>query len=95
MIFRALLAIGVVTMLTPHEPDLGLGRPGAGAPLPSPAISQSASGLSRTKEACGIPACAGALALASAFGLKPKEGRSFQDVQAELDAAVKARKGLF
>ena len=94
MIFRALLAIGVVSLLTPHEPDLGLGRPGAGASLPSPASSHSASGLSRTKDACGLPACAGALALASTFGLSPKEGRSFKDVQAELDAAVKARKGL-
>jgi hypothetical protein len=82
-----------VTLLTPHEPDLGLGRPGAGAPLPSPAISQSASGLSRTKEACGLPACAGALAIASVFGLAPKPGRTFKDVQAELDAAVTARKG--
>jgi len=93
MIFRALLAIGAVAMLTPHEPDLGLGRPGAGAPLPSPAISSSASGLSRTTDACGIPACAGALAFASAFGLSPKEGRTFKDVQAELDAAVKAHGG--
>ncbi len=92
MIFRALLAIGVVTLLTPHEPDLGLGRPGAGALLPSPAaVSNSATGLSRTKEACGIPACAGALALASAFGLKPKEGRTLTNVQAEIAADIKAR----
>jgi hypothetical protein len=94
MIFRALLAIGAVVLLTPHEPDLGLGRPGAGAPQPSPAISQAASGLSRMTELCGIPACAGALALASVFGLAPREGRSFADVRAELDAAVQERKGL-
>ena len=94
MIFRALLAIGAVVLLTPHEPDLGLGRPGAGALPPSPAISRSADGLSRIKGACGIPACAGALALASAFGLAPKPGRSLADVRAELDAAVRARKGL-
>ena len=94
MLFRALLAIGAVALLTPHEPDLGLGRPGAGAMHPSPANSQSASGLSRTTDLCGLPACAGALAFASAFGLAPKEGRSFKDVQAELDAAAKARKGL-
>jgi hypothetical protein len=92
MIFRALLAIGAVTLLTPHEPDLGLGRPGAGAMLPSTAISQPASGLSRVTD-CGIPACAGALAIASVFGLAPKPGRTIKDVQAELDAAVKARKG--
>ena len=90
MIFRALLAIGVVTLLTPHEPDLGLGQPGAGALHPSPASSPSASGLSRTKDVCGIPACAGALALASVFGLAPKEGRTLNDVQAEIAADLKA-----
>ena len=92
MIFRALFAIGVVTMLTPHEPDLGLGRPGAGALLPSPsATSQSASGLSRMKDACGIPACAGALAIASVFGLASKQGRTLKDVQAEIAADQKTR----
>ena len=93
MIVRALLAIGAVVLLTPHEPDLGLGRPGAGALQPSPtAISQPASGLSRAKDLCGIPACAGALAFASAFGLTPKEGRSLKDVQSELAAAMKDRR---
>ena len=95
MIFRTLLAIGVVTLLTPHEPDLGLGRPGAGALHPSPATSQSASGLSRTKDDCGIPACAGALAIASVFGLQPKEGRTLKDVQAEIAADQKTHKSLF
>ncbi len=103
MIFRALLAIGVVSLLTPHEPDLGLGRPGAGASLPSPASSHSASGLSRTKDSCGIPACAGALALveyraeslAGYLGLMPREGRTLKDVQAEIAADQKARERLF
>ena len=54
MIFRALIAIGIVSLLTPHEPDLGFGRPGAGASHPSPASLLSASGLSRKQE-CGIP----------------------------------------
>jgi len=95
MIFRAILAIGVVSMLTPHEPDLGLGRPGAGALHPSPATSQSASGLSRTKDGCGIPACAGALFLASAFGLTPKEGRDLNDVKSEIAADLNTRKSQF
>ena len=34
MIFRAIFWIGLVSLLTPHEPDLGLGRPGAGISLP-------------------------------------------------------------
>jgi hypothetical protein len=91
MIFRALLAIGIVSLLTPHEPDLGLGRPGAGASHPSPAsVPDSASGLSRNLN-CGIPACAGALSLASAFGLTPPEGRSLNDVKAEIEADRKQR----
>lgn len=95
MIFRALLAIGVVSLLAPHEPDLGLGRPGAGALLPSPAPSRSADGLSRTKDACGIPACASALALAGFLGFSPREGRTLKDVQAEIAADQQTRKSKF
>lgn len=29
MILRAILVMGLVLLLAPHEPDLGLGRPGA------------------------------------------------------------------
>jgi hypothetical protein len=88
MIFRALIAIGIVSLLTPHEPDLGLGRPGAGAP--SPASLLSADGLSR-KQDCSIPACAGALAVASVLGLAPPAGRTLNDVKAEIEADMKAR----
>ena len=90
MIFRALIAIGIVSLLTPHEPDLGLGRPGAGASHPSPATLLPASGLSRKQE-CGIPACAGALAFASVLGLTPPKGRNLNDVKAEIQADMKAR----
>jgi hypothetical protein len=90
MIFRALIAIGIVSLLTPHEPDLGFGRPGAGAAHPSPASLLSASGLSR-KQDCSIPACAGALAFTSALGLTPPAGRNLNDVKAEIEADMKAR----
>ena len=90
MIFRALVAIGIVSLLTPHEPDLGFGRPGAGASHPSPASLLPASGLSR-KQDCGIPACAGALAFASILGLAPPEGRTLNDVKAEIEADMQAR----
>ena len=33
MIFRALFWIAVVALLMPHEPDLGLGRPGGASSL--------------------------------------------------------------
>lgn len=35
MLIRALFWIGVVAVLMPHEPDLGLGRPGASHALAS------------------------------------------------------------
>jgi hypothetical protein len=90
MLFRAIFAIGIVSLLTPHEPDLGLGRPGAGALLPSPAPQMSASGLSRTNGPCGFPACAGAFLsglLAPAGGGQ----RSLADVKAEIEADMRAR----
>src|ERR1700761_6509017 len=62
MIFRAVFWIGLVSLLAPHEPDLGLGRPGAGTSHPSPAtlLSSAASGLSRPGTDCGSQ-CAGGL----------------------------------
>lgn len=33
MILRAIFWIGVVALLMPHEPDLGLGRPGGASSL--------------------------------------------------------------
>ncbi len=91
MIFRALFWIGLVSLLTPHEPDLGLGRPGAGAPLPSPASRASASGLSRIGAACGFPACAGALAILDSVSRAPA-CRTLDEVRAEIAADIRARK---
>ena len=69
MIFRAVFWIGLVSLLTPHEPDLGLGRPGAGTSQLSPAtLLSAASGLSRTDKDCGA-ACAGGLGFGDIFHL--------------------------
>ena len=35
MIFRAVFWIGLIALLAPHEPDLGLGRPGGDIALPA------------------------------------------------------------
>ena len=92
MIFRALFAIGLVALLTPHEPDLGLGRPGAGTGLASPvAIFAAAHGLSRPDEDCSM-ACAGGRtfpAILAAFGHDTARGLS--EVKAEIDADRRAR----
>jgi hypothetical protein len=100
MIFRAVFWIGLVSLLAPHEPDLGLGRPGAGTAFSSPAsIQPAATGLSRHGSDCGF-ACAGALP--SVFHLNSnaalidgvKDGLAevkSQIEQARKDRAAKAR----
>jgi hypothetical protein len=91
MIFRAVFWIGLVSLLTPHEPDLGLGRPGAGTLHPSPAtiLSSAASGLSQQKTDCGSQ-CAGGLGLFHLDSAGIMAG--LQDVRAQI-AADRARRG--
>jgi hypothetical protein len=93
MIFRAVFWIGLVSLLAPHEPDLGLGRPGAGTLQPSPAtIPTAANGLSRTGKDCGS-ACAGGLGLLSVFHLNANSEFSARlaDVKAQIEQVRKAR----
>lgn len=93
MIFRAVFWIGLVSLLMPHEPDLGLGRPGAGTSLASPAtVLSAASGLSRTDRDCGS-ACAGGLGVARLFHLGADSGLAagLADVKAQIEAARHAR----
>jgi len=90
MIFRAVFWIGLVSLLAPHEPDLGLGRPGAGTLPPSPTTALSAaSGLSRTDMSCG-PACAGGLGLLAAFE-RSSIVAGLADVKAQIAADKRAR----
>src|SRR5580700_8870049 len=90
MIFRAVFWIGLVSLLTPHEPDLGLGRPGAGTPSPSAMISGAVTGLSRPG-VCDDHAdgCAGGLGLLDHF--QDNAVRGLAAVKADIDASVKAR----
>jgi hypothetical protein len=93
MIFRAVFWIGLVSLLMPHEPDLGLGRPGAGTLHPSPAMIQStASGLSRNGQDCGF-ACAGGLGLLSVFHLNTNSSLTagLADVKAQIEQDQRAR----
>jgi hypothetical protein len=93
MIFRAVFWIGLVSLLTPHEPDLGLGRPGAGTSLTSPAMIQSAaSGLSRLGTDCGS-ACAGAPGILSVFHLNSESRvtEGLADVRDQIRADQRAR----
>jgi hypothetical protein len=90
MIFRAVFWIGLVSLLAPHEPDLGLGRPGAGTAQFSPATVQpSANGLSRNGTECGS-LCAGALL--SVFHLNNASlVNGLADVKAQIEEARRER----
>jgi len=92
MIFRAVFWIGLVSLLTPHEPDLGLGRPGAGTPNSPTAILAAAGGLSRTVEDCGS-ACAGGLGLLNIvqFNASGSVTARLADVKAQIAADKRAR----
>ena len=93
MIFRAVFWIGLVSLLTPHESDFGLGHPGAGTlPLSPPAILSSASGLSRLGADCGS-ACAGGLGILSVFHLNSdsRVTAGLADVKAQIAADRQAR----
>ena len=93
MIFRAVFWIGLVSLLTPHEPDLGLGRPGAGTVHPSPValLSSAASGLSQQGTGCEQQ-CAGGLGILSIFHLNNSTVTAgLMDVKAQIDADRKAR----
>jgi hypothetical protein len=93
MIFRTVFWIGLVSLLTPHEPDLGLGRPGAGTLPPSPAtLLSAASGLSRLGTECGSQ-CAGGLGLFNVFHLNADSSitAGLADVRAQIRADQEAR----
>ncbi len=86
MIFRAIFWVGLVSLLTPHEPNLGLGRPGAGIPLPAMLKSWGVIGLS--PPACDSEACAGGLGLDQ---WRAAAGKNLTDIRMEIDASVKVR----
>ena len=93
MIFRAIFWIGLVSLLAPHEPDLGLGRPGAGTSNVSTATLQSTvESLWRPNKDCGS-GCAGGLGLTDAFRLRVNRDviRGLADVKAEIAADQRAR----
>lgn len=99
MLIRAAFLIGLIYVLAPHEPDLGLGRPGAGVTLPSSASILSAIGLSAGKlsagdllhpeKICGSCAASPELALPKAMPIQGSRGLS--DIRAEIQEAIRLR----
>jgi len=91
MIFRAVFWIGLVSLLAPHEPDLGLGRPGAGTAPSSPATVQPvATGLSRSGMDCGL-ACVGALPSVFHLNANTSLVKGLANVKAQIEEARRER----
>jgi hypothetical protein len=91
MIFRALFTIGLVALLVPHEPDLGLGHPGAGTSQSSIAAISAASGLSRQDADCGTRCAVGADMLSFLHLDSASVIAKLQDVRAQIAADRRAR----
>jgi hypothetical protein len=93
MIFRAIFWIGLVSLLAPHEPDLGLGRPGAGTSnVSSATLKSTVESLLRTDKDCGS-GCAGGLGLAESLHLTVNRDviRGLAEVKAEIAADQRER----
>jgi hypothetical protein len=90
MIFRAVFWIGLVSLLTPHEPDLGLGRPDAGIAHLSPTTIQSANSLSQTGQDCGS-ACDGGLLSVFHLNIKNDLAAGLANVKAQIEQDQLAR----
>ena len=99
MIFRAIFWVGLVALLMPHQPDIGLGRPGAGTAhsvsAASPATTRSvhaATGIARVDEACdgNREACAGSLAFLDNFQDAAVKG--LQNVRTDIENYRKTHK---
>ncbi len=91
MIFRALFWIGLVSLLMPREPNLDLGRPGAGTSLAAAATSLAVAGLSRPGKVCEehAAACVGGPTFLASFQDHVLGGLA--QVKAEIDADRRAR----
>jgi hypothetical protein len=92
MIFRAIFWIGLVSLLMPREPDLGLGRPGlAGGDLTLPSVAAATTGLGQAAQLCTghAAACAGSLSLLDSF--QDKAVRGLAEIKAEIEASRKDR----
>ena len=92
MIFRAIFWIGLVSLLAPHEPDLGLGRPGAGTSNSSSTVPSTVDRLSRLGKDCGF-GCAGGLGLPDLLHLRANARvvAGLAEVKAQIAADQRAR----
>ena len=92
MILRALFWVAVVGVLMPHEPDLGLGRPGGvTALLPAPAAAWIDNAAGAPRAACDAHAEGCATALTTIDTLQAAAVQSLAEVKAEIEASKRER----
>jgi hypothetical protein len=94
MILRALFWVAIVAVLMPHEPDLGLGRPGASAVstmLPASVTQWVEGAASAPQQACADHADSCAAALGIVDTLQNAAVHSLAQVKAEIEASQAQR----
>ncbi|MGD0864317.1 MAG: hypothetical protein ABSA49_02050 [Rhizomicrobium sp.] len=91
MILRAIFWITVVSVLIPHEPDLGLGRPGAQSSIAQSAASWATSALSAPNSMCKDHAAACVTALGALDSVQSVAVRSLAQVKADIEEQERAR----
>ena len=89
MILRAIFWIGVVAVLMPREPDLGLGRPGASAP--SALLARFESVFTPDTATCAKDPIACAAADHARGSIPDITARGLAEVKSEFDEARRAR----
>jgi hypothetical protein len=90
MILRAIFWVTLVSVLMPHEPDLGLGRPGTHA-LSSDALSWASSAVSQPTQMCRGREAACAEGLSFLDSLQSVAVHSLAQVKADIEAQQRAR----
>ena len=89
MILRAIFWIGLVALLMPREPDLGLGRPAA----PGAHLFSGVSSALKSRKGCESEAAACTAALGFLDRVKLSSVHSLAEVRAEIEQAERARGG--
>ena len=89
MILRAIFWIGLVALLMPHEPDLGLGRPAS----PGSHLAVAASSALKQTDSCETEKAVCSAALGLLDRVKLSGIHSLARVRADIEQAERARGG--
>jgi hypothetical protein len=91
MILRALFWITVVSVLIPHEPDLGFGRPGAQGSIVQSATSWAQTSLAAPNSVCKDHATACVAALGVLDSVQSVAVQSLAQVKADIEEQQRER----